>query len=102
MNNIVFQTTGNVNTPSIASAATAIAANAERVGWSIQNLGTNPLFVRFASGASSTVFHIVLKAGAVNDDGTGGFLSQFEGTIYTGIITIAGTNPRYAVLELAP
>ncbi len=88
------------NTPSIASAATAIAANTARAGWSIQNLGTNPLFVRLADSASSTVFHVVLKAGTGNDDGLGGIFSQMEGIIYTGIITIAGTTPRYTVTEL--
>lgn len=88
------------NTPSIASAATALAINLDRAGWTIQNLGTNTLFVLLGSGASSTVFHVVLKAGAVNDDGTGGSVSQTSGTVYTGIITIAGTSPRYTVTEL--
>lgn len=88
------------NTPSIASAATALAANTARAGWMIQNLGTNALFVRMGSGASTSVFHIVLKAGTGNDDGTGGSVSQTSGTVYTGIITIAGTSPRYTVMEL--
>jgi len=88
------------NTPSIASATTAIAENTDRGGWQIQNLGTNALFVRLGTGASTTVFHTVLKAGTANDDGTGGVMSQFEGTVYTGIITIAGTSPRYTVTEL--
>ena len=94
--------TGNSNTPAIASAATALAANTARVGWQIQNLGTNPLFVLLGSGASSTVFHQVLKAGTGNDDGNGGVMGQNSGTIYDGIITIAGTSPRYTVLEIAP
>lgn len=90
----------SANTPSIASAATALEANAARAGWMIQNLGQNPLFVRLASGASTTVFHVVLKGGSGNDDGNGGIVSQFQGTVYTGIITIAGTSPRYTVTEL--
>jgi hypothetical protein len=88
------------NTPSIASAATALANNAARGGWFIQNLGTNALFVRLGDSASSTVFHFVLKAGSVNDDGTGGSVGQNSGIVYTGIITIAGTSPRYTVMEL--
>lgn len=88
------------NTPSIASAATALSANSVRGGWQIQNLGTNPLFVLMGSGASATVFHVVLKGGTGNDDGSGGSYSQNSGTIYTGIVTIAGTSPRYTVLEL--
>lgn len=88
------------NTPSIASAATALAANAARGGFVIQNQGTNPLFVLFGTGASTTVFHVILKGSTVQDDGTGGIYSNVEGVVYTGIITIAGTSPRYTVLEL--
>ena len=101
MSNIVYQTTAS-STPSIASAATALAANVNRIGWSIQNLGTNPLFVRLAASASTTVFHFVLKAGTGNDDGLGGIASQMEGIVYTGIITVVGTSPRYTTLEIAP
>jgi len=90
------------NTPSIASAATALAANTARIGWSIQNLGQNVLYVLLGSGASSTVFHVALKAGTANDDGTGGSVSQEVGSVYNGIITVAGTSPRYTVLEMAP
>lgn len=87
------------NTPAIVSAATAIVANGQRGAWSIQNLGTNPLFVRFGAGASTTEFHVVLKAGVGADDGNGGFVSQSSGIVYTGIITIAGTSPRYTTWE---
>jgi len=97
-----IQTSQSSNTPAIASDATALAANSARIAWSIQNLGTNALFVRLGSGASSTVFHVVLKAGTGNDDGTGGYASQESGAVYNGIITIAGTSPRYIVLEMAP
>lgn len=99
---IVYQTTGALNTPSISSAATALASNTKRIGWTIQNLGMNPLFVLLGSGASTTVFHFVLKAGTANDDGTGGIATDAEGVVYTGIITVAGTSPRYTVMEIAP
>jgi len=101
MSDIVYQT-GHSNTPEIASATTAIASNTKRLAWSIQNLGTNPLFVRLGSSASTSVFHVVLKSGTSNDDGTGGSVGQEQGIIYTGVITIAGTSPRYTVLEIAP
>ena len=91
---------GSSNTPSIASAVTALSANAQRGGWSIQNLGTNTLFVRLGSGASSTLFHYVLKASTGNDDGTGGIISQMEGVVWTGEISIAGTSPRYTATEV--
>lgn len=90
-------TSSTANTPSIASAATALAANSSRKSWSIQNLGTNPLFVRFGAGASSSVFHFVLKAGLANDDGLAGLLTDDS---WLGIVSIAGTSPRYTVSEL--
>ena len=91
---------GTANTPEIASAATALAANEARCSWSIQNLGQNALFVRRGSGASTTVFHHVLKAGTANDDGLGGSYAQENGVIWTGVVSIAGTSPRYTVTEL--
>lgn len=99
---IVSQQTINANTPSIIATSTALASNPARVGWTIQNLGTNALFVLLGSGASTTVFHNVLKAGTGNDDGTGGSTGQEQGVIFTGIITVAGTSPRYVVTEFAP
>lgn len=98
----VNQQTQNVNTPSIKSSATALASNTARVGWSIVNCGTNVLYVLLGSGASTTVFHVPLKAGSGNDDGTGGSVGQETGIIFTGEITVAGTSPRYTVTEFAP
>ena len=95
-------TNSGVNTPAIVSAGTAlsIASPAGRTGWQIQNTGTNPLFVLLGSGASSTVFHFVLKGGTGNDDGLGASFSQFGPAVYQGIVTINGTSPRYVVLEM--
>jgi len=86
--------------PTIASAAQALAANVNRGGFIIQNLGASPLFVRFGAGASTTQFNFVLRAGTGNDDGIGGILIINQGTVWTGIITIAGTTPRYVATEL--
>lgn len=88
------------NTPSIQSNATALAANPARKGWQIQNVGTNPLFILLGTGASTSLFHTVLKGGTGNSDGLGGSISQEAGVIYTGIITVAGTSPLYVVLAL--
>jgi hypothetical protein len=101
MSDIIRQTS-DTSTPAIASDATALAANSARIGFSIQNLGTNALFVRLGASASTSLFHFVLKAGSGNDDGNGGLLTMTEGVIYTGVVTIAGTSPRYTVLEIAP
>lgn len=92
-----------INTPAIlTSAGTALAANTARIGWSIQNLGTNPLFVLMGSGASTSVFHFILKGGTAPDDGLGGSLVFYSGTVFNGIITAAGTSPRFVVSEVAP
>jgi len=93
----------NANTPSIQSAATALAAVAvgNRRGFTIQNLGTNALFVRYAAGASTMIFHEVLKGGTGNDDGLGGSIDKTDGgVVHQGVISIAGTSPRYTVLEI--
>jgi len=87
------------NTPEIASATTAIASNSARSSWFIQNLGTNTLYVRRGADASTAVFHHALKAGSVNDDGTGGSVGDTTGVIFTGEISIAGVSPRYVITE---
>lgn len=87
-----------VNTPAIiTSAGTVLAANASRKKWSIQNLGTNPLFVRFGAAASTTVFHLILAAGSGADNGTG---DLYEDDNYLGVVSVDGTSPRCVVSEL--
>lgn len=98
---IVCQQTSQVNTPSIQSSATALASNTARTGWTIQNLGQNALYVLMGGTASTTVFHTVLKGGTSNDDGSGGIVGQEQGVVFTGDITVAGTSPRYTVVEFA-
>lgn len=88
------------NIPSISTSTTALPKNTARGQWKIQNLGTNPLFVLLGDGASTTVFHAVIVGGTASDDGLGGSFEQSGGVIYTGIVTVAGTSPRYTVLEL--
>lgn len=88
------------NTPAILTDATGIPENANRAGWSIQNTGTNPLFVRLGGTASSTVYHFVLKGGTGDNDGNGGLIAQTTGTVFTGAIGVAGTSPKYVTMEL--
>lgn len=91
---------GTANTPSIASDTTALLANPARAAFMIQNLGTNALFVRLGAGASSSLFHVVLKAGTGNDDGSGGTFAMEGVAMWQGIVSIAGTSPRYTISEL--
>lgn len=67
--------------------------NGSRRTMIVQNLGTNPLYVKFGDSASTTDFDVILKGGASNDDGAGGVF--LEDTLsYQGIVSIAGTSPR--------
>jgi len=94
--------TKNATVTPIASATTALASNPARVGFIIQNLGTNPLFVLMGAGASTSVFHKILKGSGVQDDGSGASLDFNGNTVYNGVISIAGTSPRYTIYEIAP
>lgn len=87
-----------VNVPVVPMAgAEALAANSSRKKWSLQNLGTNVLYVRLGSGASTTAFHVALQAGTANDDGKGGFVSDDS---WQGVVSVAGSSPRYTVMEM--
>lgn len=88
------------NVPSILTDQTGLPANAARGGWTIQNLGTNTLYVLLGTGATSTSFHVALKGGSGNDDGSGGSYAQTAGVVYTGVVSVAGTLPRYTLLEM--
>ena len=80
----------NTRTGIVTSAGTLLAENLNRSGLIIQNLGTNPIFVKFGASASTTSFDIILKAGLVADDGLGGSFS-YDVLSYTGIISVAVT-----------
>lgn len=73
-----------VNSVAIATSnGTVLVPNGNRLAWWVQNLGTTPLYVKFGAGASATVFDVILKACAVQDDGSGGYISDeiFKGTV---------------------
>lgn len=91
--------TQNVNTPSIQTGATALAANPARLFWQMQNVGQGPIRVCLGGTASATVFHFVLKGGSADNDGLGA-ISAIELSSFTGAVTIDGTTPKYVVLEL--
>ncbi len=90
-----------INVPTVQTSSTALAANSNRIAWSIQNQGTNVLYVCLGPGASTSVYHYTLKACTGAADGTGGSLSMEAGTVYNGIITVAGTSPSYTVADIS-
>lgn len=93
--------TEGINTPAIVtSAGEIIASNENRYSWGVQNVGTNPLFIRLGGTASSTVYHRVLKGGTAASDGLGGSWDQEGSTVFTGSITMAGTSPKVVVTEM--
>lgn len=86
------------NVPAIGTTEVSVlTANANRKLWSIQNVGTNPLFVRLGASASSSVFHFILKGGTGDSDGLGAVLTD---DMWTGVVSVAGTSPKYVVAEL--
>lgn len=88
-----------VNGPQIRTVAgDVLSANGVRRAWAVQNLGTNTLYVRLGAGASATLFHIALQPGSANDDGKGGYFSD---EAWQGVVSIAGTSPRYCVTEIS-
>ena len=98
----VAKPSSSVNTPSIQTGATALAATAAgvtRKSFMIQNVGTNPLFILLGSGASTSVFNALIKGGTADSDGLGGSYSP-SGFTYSGIVTVAGTSPKYVVTEI--
>ncbi len=97
----ITQTKGTTTATSpIATAATALAANAARVAWGIQNTGTATMFVSLGGTASSTNFNKVLKGGSGASDGLGASWDS-DAVCYTGPITVASADLKYVVYELA-
>lgn len=97
-----YNQTISINTPVIQTPTTGdtiLIQNLSRLAWNIQNCGTNPLFVRLGAGATTSLFHYVLKAGSGTDDGLGGTVGEGVGVVYTGPISVAGTSPRLVVME---
>lgn len=87
-----------VNSVAIVTVAgTVLVPNGNRLVWFVQNLGTNPLFVKMGAGASTTDFDFVLKACTAQDDGSGGYISD---EIFQGTVSVAGTSPRASVGQL--
>jgi hypothetical protein len=74
----------------ITVAADVVLASGDQLF--IQNLGTNPLFVKRGTGASSSSFNYVLAAAVAADDGTGGSLVIDD---FIGSVSFAGTSVRY-------
>jgi hypothetical protein len=97
---IVSQRSVVASTGTVKTSTTALAANSARGGWQVQNLDTGVLYVLLGAGASTSNYHMVLKAGSSAADGTGGSYAECIGVIYTGLVSVASAGtPSYAVFE---
>jgi hypothetical protein len=84
-----------------ASAATALAAFTDRRFFSIQNLDTGALYVKFGSGATTSVYDIILKGGVGSADGSGGAIVEAGECVYGGIVTVASAGtPNYVAYDI--
>lgn len=101
-NGDTFSTQAVNSTHLVLTGTTALAANPARIAWSIQNQGTNVLFVSLDGLATTTHYDYTLKACTVAADGTGGTVAMESGTVYNGVITVAGTSPSYTVVDMSP
>ena len=96
----ILHQTIKVNTPTVATSTTVLAANEARSGFMIQNQAAAVLYVCFGGTASNSVYHVILKACSQAADGTGGTVSMEDGTVFTGTITCsAAGTPSYTVAE---
>lgn len=90
---IEITSTIHTRTGIVTSAGQLLPANEYRRNVIIQNLGTNPLFVKFGDSASTSSFDFILSPGTANDDGLGGIFAE-DTLSYTGVISVAGTSVR--------
>lgn len=79
-----------------SGAGDAIAANLNRTDFQIQNQGTNVLYVKLGTGATTSNYDMILNGCTVALDGKGGF---YANTGYTGIVSVAGTSASYTITE---
>jgi len=82
----------------VTTAGTILNEFQDRREVIIQNLGTNPLFVKFGNDASVSDFDVILSGGTANDDGIGEKVS-YNYVSYVGAISVAGTSVRCTATE---
>ncbi len=84
----------------LQTSTTILAANPGRTFFMIQNQATAELYIAFGVTASSSVYHLVLKASTGAHDGSGGSISMESGMILGMSITCyASGTPSYTVME---
>lgn len=94
--------TQNPSTGGPKTAATALAAvsTGNRRFLMIQNVGTNVLYVKLGTGATTSDYSFILKGGTGAADGLGGSFVMDALAVWQGAVTIDGTTPSYVATEL--
>jgi len=78
-------------------SVTVMETSAHRKSFTVTNTGTNKIYVKLGTGATSSSWHYVLPGGGANDDGNGGSINV-DG--YTGEVAVcAATTGRYHHVE---
>tara|TARA_R110002020_G_scaffold413427_1_gene623088 strand:+ start:852 stop:1172 length:321 start_codon:yes stop_codon:yes gene_type:complete len=79
------------------TSATIMTANPYRKSFTVTNTGTNKIYIKLGTGATSSSWHYVLPGGGANDDGNGGSVSV-DG--YTAEVAVcAASTGRYHHVE---
>ena len=81
------------------SASNVVPANDNRTSVTLQNVGTNKVYIRFGSApviGGTQYFSAILSAASATDDGDGGSMTvdYYKGDIYA--ITASGTSTLIA------
>ena len=83
----------------LQTGATALAANAARYSFTIQNQAAAHLHVKLGAGATTSNYDYILSAATAPANGTGGTLTLAG---YKGIVSVAAAGtPSYTAFELA-
>ena len=94
--------TSQTSAGGLKTSTTILSANEARTSFMIQNQDTNPLFIAFGVTASSSVYHLILKACSSAADGSGGVCSMEAGAILSMVITCYSSGtPSYTAIETA-
>jgi hypothetical protein len=89
-------------TNGLQTSATILESNPGRTFFTIQNQDTHALNLAFGVTASSSVYHLVLKACSGAADGSGGVISMESGAILSMAVTgyaQGGGALSYTVIE---
>jgi len=71
---------------------TVMWGNSDREELFVQNLGVNPLFVKYGASASPSNFNFILTSGSAVSAGDGGTLSDLN---YTGEVSVYSDSTNY-------